>query len=668
MDHHVKCTGFQSALLSLGVLLATLLLHGCTQQPAPEAAKPRVIILGFDGVEPLIVDPMLEQGRLPNLARLRALGSYQRLGTTLPPQSPSAWSSFATCQNPGNHGIYDYIGRDRLTYSPVMGVGNTFPYEIFPDGELRKKPQSVSFRQGVPFWLSADQQGARSKLLHIPFAYPPDELTHGLMLCGAGVPEIGGFTTYFCSMSDSFTAEELSESIGGGVRIPLVVEDGKAKVDIPGALDPFKPGASERIPVPLEVEIDRQGHSVTLALQGKQVTVRENTWSDWIEWTLPVTEQFSVRAISIFNVLEAGERVNIYMSSLQFHPREPYVTFSTPASYSGELSDRYGLYKTLGWSHDTNALRKDALDEDAFLEEAETHDEWLRRLLHDEMERAEYELLVAVWTSTDRISHTFWRYRDPKHRLYTADGAAKYGRVIEESYERMDRIVGDVLDRLSPNDLLLVLSDHGFHSFRTGFSVNTWLVRNGYLVLKDQQDASTAYVKEENDMLRSVDWSQTKAYSLGLGAIFLNIRGREGKGIVDPAEATQLAAQIREQLLAVTDPETGTKIFTSIHGREVFEGRSQASAPDLQLGFADGYQTSKVSAKGGIPADVFEPNLDKWSGEHASSDPDETPGILFSNRPISETPAIVDLGVTALRFLKLDVPPEYQGKDLLSGL
>jgi predicted AlkP superfamily phosphohydrolase/phosphomutase len=228
-------------------------------------------------------------------------------------------------------------------------------------------------------------------------------------------------------------------------------------------------------------------------------------------------------------------------------------------------------------------------------------------------------------------------------------------------------MVGEVLDRLTSNDLLLILSDHGFHSFRTGFSVNTWLVRHGYLVLKDQQDASTAYVEDENDMLQSVDWSQTKAYSLGLGAIFLNIRGREGRGIVEPADAPQLAAQIRAQLLAVTDPDTGDNVFTSVHGRDVFEGFSQVKAPDLQLGYADGYQTTKVSAKGGIPENVFEPNVDKWSGEHASSDPDETPGILFSSHPIPDDPAIIDLGVTALHFLGLDVPPEYQGKDLFSG-
>lgn len=649
------------------LVLLLLMAPGCTDRSASKPDPPRAVVLGFDGVEPGIVDQMLEQGRLPNLARLRDQGSYRRLRTTTPPQSPSAWSSFATCQNPGSHGIYDYIGRNQRTYAPVMGVGLTLPYEVFPDGELRKGPKSISFRQGEAFWRSADRQGARCKLLQIPFAYPPDDLAHGTMLCGAGVPEIGGYTTYFCAFSDSFTEEELAASVSGGVRIALDFKEGRAAVEIPGALDPFQQESAARVPVPLEVAVDRQAHAVTLAFQGRKITVPERGWSEWVEWTLPVTEQYSIRAVSIFNVLEAGEQVKIYMSSLQFHPRDPYVPFTAPADYSGELADRYGLFKTLGWSHDTNALRKDALDEDTFLEEAERHDEWLRRLLQDEMERGEYDLQVAVWTSTDRIAHTFWRFRDPLHPLYTPEGAAKYGQAVEESYERMDRIVGEVMGRLRPDDLLLVLSDHGFHNYRTEFSVNTWLVRNGYLVLQGQPDASTAYAADENDLLQSVDWSQSRAYAFGLGAIFLNIRGREGQGIVDPGDAPKLAGEIRDRLLAQTDPETGNPIFLSVFGRDAFEGPRQASAPDLQLGYADGYQTNKISAKGGIPEQVFSPNLDKWSGEHASSDPDTTPGILFSSHPVREDPAIVDLGVTVLRYLNLEVPPEYQGIDILSA-
>jgi predicted AlkP superfamily phosphohydrolase/phosphomutase len=628
-------------------------------EPAPTR---RVVILGFDGVEPSIVDAMLAQDRLPNLAALRARGSYHRLGTTIPPQSPAAWASFATCRHPGDHGIYDFIRRDVQTYVPLPGVGATFPHEFFLDGELKRGPRAVSYRQGDTFWRVADEQGARAKLLHIPFAFPPDDLTQGLMLCGAGVPEIGGLTTHFYALSDAYTEAELRTTVAGGVRVKLAFDGDHATVMIPGALS-AEQGAG-RVAVPLGVTVDRIARTLSLEVQGTRLEVPERAWSDWVAWTLPITPEVSVRAISSFYVFEAGDQVRLYMSSLQYHPEEPYVPITEPSAYAGELYERYGLYKTLGWSHDTNALRRGGLDEDAFLEEARIHDAWLERLTLDEMDRDAYELLVAVWTSPDRVSHTFWRYRDPEHPLYTEEGAATYGHVVEETYERMDSIVGKVLARLAPEDLVLVLSDHGFHSFRKAFSVNTWLVRNGYLALKGQDDPASAHTADENDLLRSVDWGRTRAYALGLGAIYLNVQGREGQGIVDPAGAPALAEELREKLLQVVDPDTGAPVFTAVYGRDAFGGRDARHAPDLQLGYAEGYQTSKASAKGAAPRDIFEPNLDKWSGEHASSDADATPGILFSSVPITASPSIVDLGVTVLRFLGLDVPPEFEGKDL----
>jgi predicted AlkP superfamily phosphohydrolase/phosphomutase len=294
---------------------------------------------------------------------------------------------------------------------------------------------------------------------------------------------------------------------------------------------------------------------------------------------------------------------------------------------------------------------------------------WRATLTKDEMDRGGFDLIVAAWTATDRVSHCFWHPRDPKHPLHTAEGAAKYGRAVEDTYIIMDGIVGEVMERLQPEDLLMILSDHGFHSFRKGFNVNTWLVRNGYMTLVGQDDPATAstddkYFRKDSRGAFIVDWSKTKAYSIGLGAIFLNTKGREGQGIVDPAEADALAKEIQEKLIAVTDPETGDKVFNKIYTREVFKGAAAADAPDLQLGYADGYQTGKASAAGAAPAELFEINDDKWSGEHASSDTESTPGIFFANRKMEGEAAIVDLGPTALKYLGLTIPTDYDGKPL----
>ena len=618
----------------------------------------RVVILGFDGVEPTIVDTMLTAGELPNIAKLREQGCFQRLGSSNPPQSPTAWSSFATCLNPGNHGIYDFLRRDPARYMPGLGFGITKHPELAPSGSLSKPAEYQSYRTGETFWGAANAQGARCKLLIVPFAYPAEPLQDGCQLCGLDVPDVRGTQSTFFAMSDQFTKQE---NLGGGVRLPLQFSGDTATVMIPGARHP---STREYIEVPIKVTADRETHKAAIDLQGTTVELAEGTWSEWLEWTFKATDQFSIHAISRIHVLEVGERVRLYMTCLQIHPKKPYLRISTPEAYAGEVADRHGLYRTVGWAYDTKALEKDELTEDLFLEDAMNQMGWNEMLMLEELELGNFEILVAAWTATDRISHMFWRYRDPKHPLYTEEGAKRWGRAVENSYIKMDQIIGKAMEKLTEDDLLMVISDHGFHSFRTGFSLNTWLVRNGYLTLKGQTDSATAHT--EKKYMQDFDWSKTKAYGLGLGSMFLNLEGRERDGIVAKGEAPALLEEIRSKLLTVIDPETGEKVLSGVYLQsEVYTGTAEEDAPDIQLGFAEGYQMDKPSAAGGVPKDVLSPNTSKWSGEHAASDVATTPGILFSNKSLQKEPTILDVGVTALRHLELSVPKEFEGKSLL---
>ena len=85
----------------------------------------KVIVIGLDGLEPKIVEPMLDRGELPNLSRLRTMGGYCRARTTFPAQTPVAWSTFATGTNPGGHGIFDFIHRDPATMVPYLSTTTT---------------------------------------------------------------------------------------------------------------------------------------------------------------------------------------------------------------------------------------------------------------------------------------------------------------------------------------------------------------------------------------------------------------------------------------------------------------------------------------------------------------------------------------------------------------
>lgn len=628
------------------------------------AGKGRVIILGFDGVEPSIVEKMLAGGELPHLDALRQKGAYKHLDTANPPQSPTAWSSFTTCKYPGNHGIYDFLRRTPANYLPGVGFGTAYQATLEADGSVATPAHFESLRKGDSFWVEADRQGARCKILVVPFAYPADDLSQGCMLCGLGVPDLRGTTSMYYAFSEEFTRQA---SVSGGIEFPLQFQGDKAVVTIPGARNPQVPRSGDPgayVKVPIEFTADRANHTVAIKLPTETVSIKEGDWTKWIEWTFEVTPKFTVHAISRFQLLEAGSHVRLYMTCLQFHPKDPYMRMSTPPRYAGELADRYGLYKTIGWTYDTNALRQDALTEDTFLDDTRRTMAWRERLMLDELDRGNFDLLIAAWTATDRVAHLFWRFRDPKHPLYTEEGAKKYGRAVEDTYIKMDEIVGNVMGKLEENDLLMVLSDHGFHSFRTGLNVNTWLIRNGYLAVKGQTDPATAH--NGQDYLRGYDWTKSKAYSLGLGSIFLNLKGREGQGTVDPADARALIQEIRQKLLAVTDPATGDKVFSAIYTRDEFKGIAEADAPDIQLGYAEGYQSTKATVNGSAPQDVFEPNTDKWSGEHASSDVALTSGVFFSNRSIGDRdPRIVDLGVTALKYIGAQIPQDFEGRNLL---
>ena len=668
----------------LTVLLVLFALTGCdsaeeapttpvadgTPQGVVEAPpKGRVIILGFDGADPNIVEEMLAAGELPNLAKLRAEGSFQRLGTTTPPQSPTAWSTFNTSRAPLNHGIFDFLRRNPKKYAPGVGAGSTQQPKLAADGSLKTAPWQKTNRQGDNFWKVASDQGFKVKALMVPFAYPADELSDECrMLSGLDVPDIRGTSSTYFAISESFTGNE--PSVGGGKQLSLLFKDNTASVNIPGLAIPGK--GRQYAEVPLGIKVDRTAKEVTIqpgADEGESITLKEGEWSKWVEWTFPVSDKYKVQAISRFHVMEAGAMVRLYMTCLQFHPKAPFIPFSSPPEYAAEVSDRYGLYKTIGWAYDTKALQHGDMTEEMFLADVRRTMAWREQLMLDELDRGNFDLLVAAYTGTDRVAHMFWGYRDPKHPIYTEAMNQKYGKVVEETYEKMDSIVGNVMSRLQEDDLLMVMSDHGFHSFRTQFSVNTWLIRNGYLAVKGQTDSATAY---NNTAFLDIgrgdtkyDWSKTKAYGLGLGMIFLNMEGREGQGTVKPDEAPALIARLQEELLVVTDPETGDNVFRSVHANINPEGAATADTPDLQLGYADGYQTNKASATGAAPKVLFSPNENKWSGEHASSDAEFTSGILFSNQVLASDARIEDFSVTAFSYLNASKPSDFEGKPLL---
>jgi predicted AlkP superfamily phosphohydrolase/phosphomutase len=228
-------------------------------------------------------------------------------------------------------------------------------------------------------------------------------------------------------------------------------------------------------------------------------------------------------------------------------------------------------------------------------------------------------------------------------------------------YARMDDLVGRAMKYVDRDTAFFVLSDHGFGSFRRGVNLNTWLLENGYMALKDGATTAGPYFK-------GVDWSRTRAYTLGLAGLYLNLKGREAEGIVAPgAEAEALKAELVVKLTGLRDPETGEVAIQRVYAtNQIYRGPYLDEAPDLIVGYSNGYRISWDAAQGKVTGKVIEDNAKAWSGDHCV-DPVLVPGVLFSNLKIeADDPGIEDMAPTALALFGLPKPPYMEGKPVFA--
>jgi len=323
----------------------------------------------------------------------------------------------------------------------------------------------------------------------------------------------------------------------------------------------------------------------------------------------------------------------------------------------------------LGWAESADkALNEGRLNEADFLYDAEKAFEDRERIIFKNLERTDWDLFVAVIETTDRISHMMWRLIDPKHPMYDAGLASNHGDAIEKIYRRADALVGRLLEKMPEGTTFMVMSDHGFHSFRRGVNLNTWLVQNGYMTFAGSEKKNVADLYGRGKFFEGVDWSGTRAYAVGLGQIYVNLRDREGQGVVSAGgEYKALQDEMRAKLLELQDPDTGERVFRDIYRRDdIYKGDYLQNAPDLLVGFNDGYRVGWQDTLGGVARSVVENNNRKWSGDHCATATEISAGVLFSNRRIStESPSIMDLSPTVLKLLGVPLPEDVDGKPLL---
>ena len=608
------------------VLMIVAASAGC-QRGAARA--PRVFILGFDGFDFTLTRDLMAAGRMPNFSRVAKAGYFGPLATTIPPQSPVAWSSFITGLDPGGHGIFDFVHRDPATMEPYLSTTRTLPAgRTVSLGRWRLPLSSArveSLRRGTPFWEELGHRDIDTTIVRMPADFPPSG-TATRELSGMGTPDILGTYGEFSFFTSAPPAP--ATDVGGGAVHRVDITGGVVRGVLEGPEQPYVADGS-RMQVPFVAAIDATRRYVLVTLGDQRRLLAVGQWSDWVPLSFDVKPWQTLRAECRFYLKAIEPTFELYVSPLNLDPIAPALPIAAPSGYAAELARATGRFYTQGMPEETNALKAGVFSTDDFLEQARLAQQEVRQQFRYVLDRFDRGVLFYYFGNVDQVSHMLWRARDPGHPAYDAARDAPYAHVIDDLYVEFDGILGETLPRLRPDDLLVVMSDHGFTSWRRSFNLNSWLRDEGYVVVADRSG--------NGPVLGQVDLARSQAYGLGLNGLYLNIRGRESHGVVDPARREALLNEIARKLRAVVDPATGQPAISQVFRREqVYSaGANDRVAPDLIIGYAKGTRVSDDSALGEMSPGVFADNTGAWSGDHCM-DPAAVPGILLTNRALRQ--------------------------------
>ncbi len=636
--------------------VAALLSSACGRRAAGGG---RVVMLGVDGMDPAITRAFIHRGLMPNCRRLAEMGGMGSLATELPPQSPVAWSSFITGLGPDRHGIFDFVHRDPSTLAPYLSTSVFEPggRSMRLGGRVLPLERSSYrlLRRGDPFWGALTGEGIPVTLIKLPVDFPPDSSSGARILCGLGTPDVRGSQGSFTFMTDN--PYLVSDDTSGGIVVSARASGSRYRISLEGPPDPFSE-SSAPVRTEISVTVDRASGGALVETGEDTLVLGTGEWSRWAAFRFEMLGGLSeVRAIGRFHLASVDPHLELYLSPLNADPSDPALPICAPGRFSADIARRTGPFHTKGFPEDTKALSRGVLDDPAYMQQAlDLFEEQLALMRYGLSHHCE-GLLFTYFTTLDLNLHAFYRALDPGSPLHSTvhpDARGFVGRL----YSLVDSAIGEAMDHIDGETLLMVFSDHGFAPFRRGFNLNTWLEREGWARL------SNPYAAGE-DMFAGTDWASTAAYGLGINSLYLNIRGREQAGCVEPSGARALLGRIRSRLESVIDPRTGLRpVRRAWILRDIYGPGLPPHAPDMIVGYSSGYRASWETTLGSYPEDVLTDNLDPWSGDHCM-DPAVVPGVVISSEPLGlPDPALRDMGRTACAWLGTSrMPP---GRDILA--
>jgi len=635
--------------------LSTWLASCGPASPPKRSAERRVLVFGVGGMDAEMVERLMAQGRLPTLAALAARGTFAPLATTTPAEAEVAWASFATGRRPARHGVFGRFGRDAETYRPYVADVEFRPGRFMGSWAV-VPPRCRSSLAAQPFWRIAAAHGIATLALWAPAEFPAaEEVPGSLFLAGGSVPDasLGARTYhYFCTDVD-FPDRDTA---AGGVWRRIERREGVGRVEIsPPAYLPGRPAAFTFEPVsPVELN---------LHVGREQEIVRAGTYSDY--FTIPVG---GATFLGRFYVVSAAPEMRVWLEPLDLDPRAPLFEVASPGRFGRELAAG-GPFGTRGRVLAVAAVHDRVLAPPALVERFLLQAEERRRLGLTAWSRHRPDLFLHFDYGLDELARIFWRYYDPGHPYFTDERFYSYADALEEAYVYLDATVGKFLPAPDGGEAaVFVVSAHGQRSWRRSFDLNRWLWENGYLALAagarpwgiNVPGAEAALARGK--YRPAIAWERTRAAAQGFGQIYLNVAGRESRGVVPPGDVASLKQELRARLLAVRD--AGRRPVAAVDdGADLFSGTPPAGAPDVVVSLAEGYRVAEETVLGGMSARTFADNDGAVSGAHASVAAAAVPGLVVSNVEFDAgTAGVEDLAPTVMDLLGVGGGLGFDGK------
>ncbi|MGH9176430.1 MAG: alkaline phosphatase family protein, partial [Vicinamibacterales bacterium] len=343
-------------LVLVAAMLHLALMLGCSSANQ-SAFKQKLVILGFDGMDPDLAEKWMKAGKLPNFTKLAAEGGMFPLETTHSPESPTAWASFATGVNAGKHNIYDFLVRDTATYLPDLAMVKREPPRFLLNYFPISRPQLTSTRGGTSFWVTAGQAGVRSSILTVPVTFPPEDVPNGELLAGLPLPDIRGTMGTFYYFATDLSRYEEGNTEFGGILKRLVFEGNVARAEIIGPPNPIVRqqertlraqaelsaedkaqltalAADADVRLPFTVTWNRDARTANIDIQGQTIHLSEREWSRWIDLEFRVNMLVRVRGMAQLFLIKAGNDLQLYVSPVNWHPEDPPAAMSSPGSFA----------------------------------------------------------------------------------------------------------------------------------------------------------------------------------------------------------------------------------------------------------------------------------------------------------------------------------------------